>query len=147
VCEDLAAAAAASATTLCACGRAVVLLMASVGATAPAVEAQSLDGSTWATSALGHMAFVAADEQSGVSTLRLVAPTGEVGRPEALGDVGGTPSVAVGARGDVIVAWADRAGRVWARFRPPGGAFGAPEARSRATRRRACGRRSPLRTH
>jgi hypothetical protein len=64
---------------------------------------------------------------TGDSTVRLVAPTGVVSRPELLRGIGDTPSVAVGPRGEVLVAWTDDIGHVWARFRPPGGPFGSPE--------------------
>ncbi len=75
----------------------------------------------WAPSPAGHLAFVTEDDE-GSATLRVVSPDGVVGPSETID--GATP--AVGARGDVLLAWFDGK-QLWARYRPPGGPVGPPE--------------------
>ena len=57
----------------------------------------------------------------------MVSPDGQVSAAEEIIDGFDEPEVAVGARGDVIVAWSDREKRLWTRYRPDGGPLGPPE--------------------
>jgi hypothetical protein len=106
----------------------VVALVAPVGA-APAAEAQVV-GAEHAASSAGHLAFVTQGNGSR-STLRVVSPDGVVGAPEEIGETFDTPEVAVGARGDAVVAWIDRR-QLWARYRPAGGTLGPAELVTRS---------------
>jgi hypothetical protein len=65
------------------------------------------------------------------STVRVVSPDGLVGAPEEIGETFDTPEVAVGARGDAVVAWIDRR-QLWARYRPAGGTLGPTELVTRS---------------
>ena len=85
------------------------------------------EDSEWATGSGGHFAFLAQDEAN-VSVLRVVAPGGVVSGPEIVSEPYAAPIVAVGPRGDVLVAWIgedDEA--LHARYRPPGGVLGPDE--------------------
>ncbi|HEY6888164.1 MAG TPA: hypothetical protein VI300_10305 [Solirubrobacter sp.] len=104
------------------------LAVALVGG-APAAEAQ-VAGANHAASPAGHLAFVTQGNGSR-STLRIVSPEGVVGAPEEIGETFDTPEVAVGARGDAVVAWIDHR-RLWARYRPAGGVLGPAELVTRS---------------
>ena len=80
----------------------------------PAPAVAQIVGEEHAASPAGHLAFVTKGETS-ESTLRVVSPDGAVGAAEPITGDDETPTVAVGTRGDAIVAWADREHRLWAR--------------------------------
>ena len=107
---------------------AVTVAVALAGA-APATEAQVV-GAEHAASSAGHLAFVTQGNGSR-STLRVVSPDGLVGAPEEIGETFDTPEVAVGARGDAVVAWIDKK-QLWARYRPAGGTLGPAELVTRS---------------
>lgn len=93
---------------------------------APSAPASELVGSDWAGSPAGQLAFVAKGDERR-STLQIVSPDGQVTAAEPIAESEDPPVVAVGPRGDAIVAWTDGGRRLWARYRPPGGTLGAPE--------------------
>ena len=73
-----------------------------------------------ASSTAGHFAFAKGN------VLRIVSPDGQVGAVEPLASGASYLIVAIGARGDAIVAWiAD--GALWAQYRPASGRLGAVE--------------------
>ena len=78
---------------------------------------------TWAPSPAGHLAFITD------GTLRVASPDGVIAPAQTVDDA----SVAIGSRGDVLLAWFDREQRLWARYGAPGGQVGAPELVARRT--------------
>ena len=96
-----------------------------------AARAQTPEGV--ASSTAGHLALVNDSRNGGAWMLRVVSPDGQVSAAEQVNATFDEPWVAVGARGDAIVAWIDD-DRLLARFRPAGGSLGpveevAPKAR------------------
>jgi hypothetical protein len=89
-----------------------------------AAHAQAISGV--AASTAGHLAFVNDRGSDGAWMLRVVSPDGQVSAPEQVNPTFDEPWVAIGARGDAIVAWFDD-GRLLARFRPPAGPLGPVE--------------------
>src|SRR6478752_770349 len=84
-------------------------------------------GASYASSSTGAMAFVnQRSESRGESSLRVVSTEGVISAPQPVVEGWVDPNVAIGARGDVIVAWMDRAG-LYARFQPAGGSLGPVE--------------------
>ena len=73
------------------------------------------------------MAFVTSVANQGVTTLRFVGADGVQAPPEVVTDGSEYPQLALGARGDAIVAWYDSEKRLWARYRPVGGVLGPQE--------------------
>jgi hypothetical protein len=93
----------------------------------PSVALAQGEDSEWAAGSGGDFAFLAQDE-SNVPWLRMVGPSGAVSAPEAVAEAYAAPVVAVGPRGDAIVAWiGERDDALHARYRPPGGVLGASE--------------------
>jgi hypothetical protein len=100
---------------------ALVLAVPSVGWADEEVE-----GAAFASSGSGALAFANESSKTGVSMLRVVSADGQVSAPQAIVDGFHDPQVAMGASGDVIVAWLDQAG-LYARFEPAGGTLGPVE--------------------
>ena len=85
------------------------------------------EDSEWASGAGGDFAFLAQDGND-VSWLRMVGPAGQVSAAEVVSEPDADPVVAVGPRGDAIVAWiGENDHALHARYRPPGGVLGAVE--------------------
>ena len=105
--------------------RLILALVLVVPSTARA-DAQ-VAGASYASSSTGAMAFVnQRSESRGESSLRVVSTEGVISAPQPVVEGWVDPNVAIGARGDVIVAWMDRAG-LYARFQPAGGSLGPVE--------------------
>jgi hypothetical protein len=102
------------------------------GLLAPArAGAQELVGHEWGSSTSGVLA-IATEGDDGVSTLRVVSAQGQVAAAETVGAADMEQmQIAVGARGDVLVAWVDAKARLWTRYRPADGRLGAAEAVAR----------------
>ena len=97
-----------------------------VFAFAPVASAQEWAG-RWASSPAGHLAFVPQDEAGQRTVLQVIDPDGRLAPAEEVARKASDPAVALGPRGDVVVAWTDREHRLWMRYRPAGGTMGAPE--------------------
>jgi hypothetical protein len=108
-------------------GRAALLAALILAVVAPCARAAQVVGAEWAASSAGHLALVSQGNNGGTSTVRVVSPDGQVSAAETLAESLDTPGVAVGARGDAIVAWFDDEHRLLARYRPPGGPLGPEE--------------------
>jgi hypothetical protein len=101
---------------------ALVLCAPSIARAEPQFE-----GAAFAASGTGALAFVNwAGDAGGASVLRVVGADGQVSAPQTIVDGHEDPQIAMGARGDVIVAWVDDAG-LYARFQPAGGTLGPVE--------------------
>ena len=95
-------------------------------ALAPVASAQEWAG-RWASSPAGHLAFVPQDEAGQRTVLQVVEPDGRLAPAEEVARNASDPVVALGPRGDLVVAWTDRDQRLWMRYRPAGGSMGAPQ--------------------
>jgi hypothetical protein len=107
--------------------RALCLALA-VGLTLPplaSADAQIV-GASYASSGTGAMAFANQQSTTGSSSLRVVGADGQITPAQTIVDGFNDPQVAMGPRGDVIVAWVNREG-VFARFQPAGGTLGPVE--------------------
>jgi hypothetical protein len=85
-----------------------------------------VQGASYSASGSGALAFANQTPNRGGSVLRLVTAEGLVTAPQPIASGFEDPQVAMGPRGDVIVAWIDRAG-LYARFQPSGGVLGPVE--------------------
>jgi len=73
-----------------------------------AARAQTPEGV--ASSTAGHLALVNDSRNGGAWMLRVVSPDGQVSAAEQVNATFDEPWVAIGARGDAIVAWQDPIG-------------------------------------
>ena len=96
-----------------------------VFAFAPVASAQEWAG-RWASSPAGHLAFVPQDEAGQRTVLQVIDPDGRLAPAEEVARKASDPAVALGPRGDVVVAGLT-ATPAWMRYRPAGGTMGAPE--------------------
>ncbi|MDA0174053.1 hypothetical protein OJ998_33435 [Solirubrobacter taibaiensis] len=103
----------------------LILAMALVVPATARADAQ-VEGASYASSGTGALAFVNRSEKTAVSSLRVVSAEGVVSAPQTIIEGYEDPQVAIGPRGDVIVAWVDRTG-LYARFQPAGGTLGPVE--------------------
>jgi hypothetical protein len=85
-----------------------------------------VQGAAYSASGSGALAFANETHNTGGSVLRLVTAEGLVTAPQPIASGFEDPQVAMGPRGDVIVAWFDKAG-LYARFQPAGGVLGPVE--------------------
>src|SRR4051794_3480214 len=104
--------------------RALALIAVGLALIASPAAAQ-VAGANHAASSAGHLAFVT--QGNGFhSTLRVVSPDGQVAPVDTIGETFDTPDVAIGPRGDAVVARID-AKHLRLRFRPAGGPLGPEE--------------------
>ncbi len=87
---------------------------------------EQVEGAAYAASGSGAFAFANQSRTTGDSVLRVVGADGQISAPQPIVAGSEDPNVAMGPRGDVIVAWQDRDG-LYARFEPAGGVLGPVE--------------------